>query len=150
MKRLALVLCGAVLAAGCGGDRDAPGAKTAPQPAAQAEPKPILGRKTQKIVDLKKERDRFQEAPVEARASDGMTFNPGRAYAGTVSRTQQLSIKHAIDLFHATEGRYPKDYDEFMTRIIKANHVKLPVLPGHLEYAYDSDSHELKIVKKKQ
>ena len=141
MKRLACLLCGAVWVAGCGGGAD-------DQAKRKPEPKPILGRKTQKIVDLKKDRAKFKDAPVEARGSDGI-LNPGRAYAGTVSKTQRLMIRHAIDLFHATEGRYPKDYDEFMKRIVKPNRIKLPVLPGDRQYAYDSDTRELTIVQKR-
>ena len=58
-----------------------------------------------------------------------------------------MYVEHALDLFNASEGRYPKDYDEFMTRIIKANNIKLPVLPGQWKYAYDVENHKLEVVK---
>jgi hypothetical protein len=34
-----------------------------------------------------------------------------------------------------------------MTRIIKENQIKLPVLPGGARYAYDVENHKLKIVR---
>ena len=142
MKRFLVVLWCAAMVAGCGGRSEAPKDKAAKR-------KPILGRKTQEIVDLQKRKADFQEVKVKARASDGLTLNPGRAYGGVVSKAAKLKIQHAMRLFKAEHDRYPKDYDEFMARIIKANRIKLPVLPGGLEYAYDSDSHELKTVKKR-
>ena len=58
-----------------------------------------------------------------------------------------MYIDHALDLFNATEGRYPKDYNEFMKRIIKENNIKLPVLPGGAKYAYDVKNHKLQVVR---
>ena len=57
-----------------------------------------------------------------------------------------MKVEHDLDIFNALEGRYPKDYDEFMTRIIKANGTKLPVLPGGWTYAYDVPNHKLEVV----
>jgi hypothetical protein len=34
-----------------------------------------------------------------------------------------------------------------MTRIIKANNIKLPVLPGDGKYAYDVENHKLEVVR---
>ena len=58
-----------------------------------------------------------------------------------------LSIQHAMDLYHATNDRYPKDYDEFMTEIIKANNIALPQLPTYQEYGYDEKEHKLVILE---
>lgn len=43
--------------------------------------------------------------------------------------------------------RYPKDHEEFMTQIIKANNINLPVLPGGRKYQYDVENHELVIIE---
>ena len=43
-------------------------------------------------------------------------------------------------------GHFPKDYDEFMTQIIKANNIQLPVLPGGKQYQYDVENHRLVVV----
>ena len=57
-----------------------------------------------------------------------------------------LAIEHALNLYNAAEGRFPQSHDEFMTQIIGANNIRLPVLPGGLNYQYDVDGHRLVIV----
>ena len=54
-------------------------------------------------------------------------------------------IPHAMDLFKATEGRPPKDNDEFMQRIIKENNIKLPELPEGDRYMYDPKTQQLMV-----
>ena len=56
-------------------------------------------------------------------------------------------MQHAVDLFHAENDRYPKDYDEFMTAIIKPNGIALPQLPPYQKYAYDEKEHKLIILE---
>lgn len=70
-------------------------------------------------------------------------------YGPTLERISKMHIEHAVRLYHAEHGEYPKDYDEFMNRIIKPNNIKLPVLPGGLEYQYDEQNHKLVVVEKK-
>lgn len=69
-------------------------------------------------------------------------------YGPTLERISKMEIDRAVQFFHAENGRYPNDYEEFMTRIIKANHIKLPVLPGKMEYQYDEENHKLVVVEK--
>ena len=57
-----------------------------------------------------------------------------------------LAIEHALNIFNANEGRFPKSHDEFMTQVIAANNIRLPVLPSGLDYQYDVDGHRLVIV----
>jgi hypothetical protein len=75
---------------------------------------------------------------------------PLEAYGPILERAVLPQVNHAVDLFHAAEGRYPKDYDEFMSRIIKTPEgtIKLPVLPGDKRYAYDVKNHTLIVVEK--
>ena len=72
---------------------------------------------------------------------------PLNAYGPALERSFVPLINHDIAAFHALEGRYPKDYDEFMEKIIKANDRKLPVLPGRKKWAYDANKHELIVVE---
>ena len=37
-------------------------------------------------------------------------------YASATQRIAQSHVKHAIDLYHAEHGKYPKDYKEFMDK----------------------------------
>ncbi len=64
-----------------------------------------------------------------------------------IGRTSILNIEHAVDLYHAANDRYPKDYDEFMTEIIKANNIALPQLPYYQKYGYDEKEHKLVILE---
>lgn len=72
------------------------------------------------------------------------------AYEPLKQQISQLGIEHAIQLFHALEGRYPKDYDEFMQRVIAENNIRLPVLGKGFRYEYDVENHKLLIVQKSE
>ena len=71
---------------------------------------------------------------------------PLTAYGPLVEKVSILAVEQAINLFQATEGRYPKDHAEFMEKIIRANNMRLPVLPNKGEYRYDEQSHALMVV----
>lgn len=58
-----------------------------------------------------------------------------------------LQIEHALNLYNAAEGNYPKSHEEFMTNIIQANRLVLPQLPADLQYQYDVANHKLVIVR---
>ena len=72
---------------------------------------------------------------------------PLEAYGPIVQQLAGMQIDHAVNLFHATEGRYPNSYDEFMTRIIKENNMQSPMMPAGLEYQYDVENHKLVIIR---
>ncbi|MBN1393705.1 MAG: hypothetical protein JW959_01555 [Pirellulales bacterium] len=56
-----------------------------------------------------------------------------------------LQIEHAEKLFKAEHGRMPKDHEEYMEKIIKANQIKLPELPEGERYRYDSEKEQLMV-----
>lgn len=72
---------------------------------------------------------------------------PLSAYGPTVENIAKTAIKVELETFNATEGRYPKDYDEFMEKIIKARNIQLPVLPYKGRYMYDEANRELVVVR---
>ncbi|MDA1230541.1 MAG: hypothetical protein O2856_07195, partial [Planctomycetota bacterium] len=74
---------------------------------------------------------------------------PLEAYGPIVQKVAALGIEHAVNLFNASEGRYPNSYEEFMTRIIKENRIQLPTLPPGLEYQYDVENHKLVVIQSK-
>jgi len=82
---------------------------------------------------------------LKVQASDPLTAVSG-TYTAALGRLEISQIEHAVNLFHASEDRYPKDMDEFMQRIIKENNIKLPVLAGGKKYQYDVENHTLVIV----
>ncbi len=78
----------------------------------------------------------------------GMIAQPARTLFAVKQRAVfEIQIPSALKLFEATEGRKPKSHDEFMSRIIKANQIKLPELPAGQTYVYDSQAHELMVQK---
>lgn len=159
--RRALALSVALIAlAGCD-DTPAPGTpgvgaasaskpEPAPPPAADiGKPREILGRRTTDIRDAQKEMKAAGaiEAPKRPVAKDPITL-AGNVYVSAIGQTSINNIKHAMDLYHAeNDGKYPKDYPEFMEQIIRKNNIALPTLPYYQEYAYDAPNHKLIILE---
>ncbi len=107
----------------------------------------IFGKKTDQIGEF--------DPDANVTVSDGKMkpanpLNPigaSKAYGPAVEKISKLYIDQAVNLFWAEKGRYPRDYNEFMEKIIKQNQIKLPVLPGNLEYQYDAANHKLVVVE---
>ncbi|HEV8001687.1 MAG TPA: hypothetical protein VGP63_17510 [Planctomycetaceae bacterium] len=109
------------------------------------DPNSIIGKKTDDIKEFDpKAKQVVSDSKVHI--TDPI-LGPLEAYGPIMETIHVNYVKHAIDLFHAEEDRYPKDHEEFMRRIIKANQIKLPVLPGGAKYAYDVENHVLRVVK---
>jgi len=54
-----------------------------------------------------------------------------------------IQIPSALNLFRASEGRFPKSHEEFMEKIVKANQIKLPELPAGMVYRFNTELGEL-------
>ena len=107
-------------------------------------PNSIIGKTTDKIEKFDPNAPQ-QVHDGKVRANDPV-LAPLQAYGPIMEKISTLNVDYAVRLFEAENGRYPKDYDEFMARVIKANQIKLPVLPAGARYAYDEQSHTLKVV----
>lgn len=143
---LSLAVC--ALASGCEEEPRHVGGQANVQAKTKAEPQPILNRRTQEVRDAAAElkKGEAKVATTKITARDYISLQ-GNAYVSIIGQTSVLSIKHAMDLYHAANDRYPKDYDEFMAEIIKANNIALPKLPHYQEYAYDEKEHKLIILE---
>ena len=120
------------------------GSKPVPEPEAKGDGKGIFGKTTQDIGLFDPQApQRVSDQKIEA--SDPVTA-PLSAYGPMVEKVSILAVEQAINLFQATEGRYPKDHAEFMEKIIRANNMRLPVLPNKGEYRYDEPTHSLVVV----
>ncbi len=146
----ALAVCLVVVTAGCEEERN-PGSKpagTGAKAQAPANSGPIIGQRTQDVrnaaVELQK--GGAQVGSTRIVAKDPISLQ-GNAYVSIIGQTAILSIQHALDLYHATNDRFPKDYDEFMAEIIKANNIALPQLPPYQKYGYDEKEHKLIILE---
>lgn len=117
------------------------------QPAAnKPDDKGIFGKKTQDIGEFDKDKANQVRSDQSIHASDPVTA-PLSVYGPAMERISLTHVTHAIELFNASEGRYPKDHEEFMQRIIKENNIQLPVLPYKGQYKYDVEKHELVVVR---
>lgn len=128
------------LTSGCGSGTQT--VKQLPQPPQGSQPKP-----PEQVGEFDPNGDK-QEADDSITMSNPIT-GPLEAYQPLKQQVIGMGIDHAIQLFHALEGRYPKDLDEFMTRVIKENHIKLPPLGDGQSYEYDVQNHKLLIVEDK-
>lgn len=109
-------------------------------------PNSIIGKKTQDVGKFDPNaKQEVSDSKVRVSA-DPVTY-PLQAYGPMVEQIMKTHVEHAIRLFEAEHGRYPKDYDEFMTEIIKKNNIQLPVLPNNMKYKYDEVNHKLEVVK---
>ena len=67
---------------------------------------------------------------------------PASVYWRAQERITFDQIKHAMDLYKATNGSAPKTHEEFMEKIIKEGMLKLPQLPPGQRYVYLPDKEE--------
>lgn len=110
----------------------------------QKSPNSILGKTTQNVGEFKPEAG-AAVSDSKVRVSDPITA-PVQAYGPMLEQISKTAIAQALNLFNATEGRYPNTHEEFMTRIIQENNIRLPVLPGGKQYQYDVANHQLVVV----
>jgi hypothetical protein len=126
------------LAAGC--------TEAKSKPADDNSGKGIFGKKTQDIGEFDKNKANQVVSDQKIHATDPIT-GPLAAYGPMVERISMIEITSALNLFNAENGRFPRDHEEFMEKIIKANNIQLPVLPYKGQYKYDVEKHELVVVR---
>lgn len=138
----------ALLTAGCEEPRhlgDAPRST-----AAKKEPEDtfIVGKKTTEIgrADDPALQKGAHQAPGKITAKDPISIQ-GNAYVVAIDRIAVMNVQHALDLYHATNDRWPASHDEFMKEIIQANGIALPALPRYQKYVYDVNQHQLQVLE---
>lgn len=72
------------------------------------------------------------------------------AYGPLKQQISGMAVTQAVEMFRATEGRYPKTYNEFVSKVVEANRIRLPVPGNGLEYQYDVQNHCLVVVRLKK
>ena len=135
------VLVGLIVCAGC--------LESSGKPTDDNSGKGIFGKTTQDIREHDKNKADQVVSDQKIHATDPITA-PLSTYGPMMERISTAEITHVVDLFHAEYDRYPKDLDEFMEKIVKANNIRLPVLPYKGRYEYDVAKHELMIVRDAQ
>ncbi|MEI7780753.1 MAG: hypothetical protein WCJ18_02370 [Planctomycetota bacterium] len=72
------------------------------------------------------------------------------AYRTSVGKLSIIAVDQKMSFFQAENDRKPKDYNEFMDRIIekgKPDGILLPMLPYYQEYAYDPEANALVVME---
>ena len=134
-------------AAGNGASYDMSAQPTPPLPAVVQDPSQPAGAvPQQQEQEMVRERAQVGVGEKGRDIGEGIISTPIKAY---FSAKQQIvfniQIPHAMNLYKATNDRAPRTHDEFMSKIIKANFVKLPQLPEGHEYVYDPEKEELMV-----
>ena len=135
-----IILATTILSAGCGG-------LLSPEAADPEREKKtsIIGKKTQEIGEFDAKAD-VEVSDSKIRATNPLTYAV-EARQPMIEKIMKSHIQHAVRLFEAVNARYPKDHEEFMEKVIKANNIKLEELGGGWKYQYDVDAHELRVVR---
>ena len=60
----------------------------------------------------------------------------------------EIVIPKNMQLFQATNGRFPKSHEEFMKEIVEFGQIQLPELPEGGRYVYDPKTHQLMVESK--
>lgn len=110
-----------------------------------SQPKQTAKLKTTDDIGEFKAADGKQTVSSEVKISNPIT-GALEAYEPTKQKIGELAIQKSVDIFNAIEGRYPKDHEEFMTKVIKANKIRLPALSPGKQYQYDVENHALMVV----
>jgi hypothetical protein len=126
----------------------------APAAAPVAAPAPIqtrqtLKKTTQNVLELS---EAIKQGGVRAEMSiksQGLEV-AADAYRTSVGKLSIIAVEQKMNFFQAENDRKPKDYKEFMDRIIepgKPDGINLPMLPYYQEYAYDPEAKELVVIE---
>lgn len=130
------------------------GEKKAPPPAATPAAAPIqtrqtLKKTTQNVLELSKAIEQGGVRAEMSIKSQGLEV-AADAYRTSVGKLSIIAVDQKMNFFQAENDRKPKDYKEFMDRIIepgKPDGIMLPMLPYYQEYAYDPEAKELVVIE---
>lgn len=123
-------------------------AKAAPKEGSQ--PREILGKTTSDIRDTNAELGKGGVVANNQESARKTVFAPSKQYISAIDRVAAMHIQHAVELYRAETGEYPKDYDEFMSNVIKKgkpDEIRLPQLPHYQEYSYDAQARQLIVIE---
>jgi hypothetical protein len=82
---------------------------------------------------------------------EGIVVTPAKAYFSAKERIAfEIQVPHALQLYEASNGEAPKTETEFFDNVIKANQIKLPVLPPGAKYVYDVETKQLMVERPKK
>ena len=108
----------------------------------------IIGKTTKKVGEW--DPDAGRELAVQD-GSDINIINKNMKVLGKVThQIGQMKVQQSLELFRATEDRYPKSHKEFMDKVFDVYVIELPEPLTTCEYQYDVENHQLLVVKKEK
>ena len=84
-------------------------------------------------------------ASANANNAMGIVTVPVATFFNIRERVVLLQIQDGLNKFKGEHGRFPATHAEFMEQIVRANNIKLPVLPPNHEFVFEGG--ELKVQK---
>ena len=141
---LLATIAGAVALIGCSGPAAPPAAAPAP-----VQTRQTLKKTTQNVLELS---EAMKQGGVRAEMSiTGQGLDVAAdAYRTSGGKLSIIAVDQKMNFFQAENDRKPKDYAEFMARIIepgKPDGLMLPMLPYYQEYAYDPEAKGLVVIE---
>jgi len=146
-NELILLTLGIAVLLGCNHTEPA-GPSSSPQPVVNAPPPPppLPAAKPPEMVQKKAAVGVGEKGHYDAPVIVSPIVVPvATLFAAKEKIAFEIEIPEAMKLFKATEDRVPKSHEEFMQRIIKENHIILPLLPEGHHYVYDPKRGELMV-----
>ncbi len=108
-------------------------------------PNSIIGKTTQEIEKFDPNAN-IEISDLKVKISNPIT-GALEAYGPIVQKHSVGQVNYAIELYRAEHGVYPKDYEEFMEKVVIQGQIRLPVLPGKWKYSYDEKEHDIKVIR---
>jgi hypothetical protein len=143
------LLCIAILSFACVGCGDS--AAPVPVPPAPAQnavsrpPDPVIATPPAPPTQYKASEDHTAKGMKAAEIGKGVISTPTKIYLRIPDKLVFEQVTHALNLYRASNGDFPKTQEEFMREIIAANNLKLPELPAGSSYVYRPAEGELMI-----
>ncbi len=141
----ALVLACSLFAAGC-----TPPSSSARKDDAPKDNTGIFGKKTGEIGEFDPNAGaEVSDSAIDKNRLATPVIGAASAVGPLMEQSAKLAVTQALNFFYAEHGRYPKDHEEFMQKVMVYYQLdgKLPVLPGGNKYQYDVENHELVVIK---
>lgn len=128
-------------AAGDGASYDMSAQPAPPLPAVVQDPLP-----QQQEPEMVRERAQVGVGEKGRDIGQGIISTPIKTYFSVKQQIAfNIAIPQAMNLYKATNGHAPKSHDEFMSKIIEFNRIRLPELPQGHKYVYDPEKKELMV-----
>ncbi|MEO1990631.1 MAG: hypothetical protein ABGW78_01775 [Pirellulales bacterium] len=141
LHRETLLVCVVTMMIGCAPEE-------APKKQA-VQTRETINKTTQNVLQLKKALEDGAQLASMKITGDGMTV-ASDAYRTSVGKLGVIAVDQKMQFFEIENDRKPKDYEEFMKRIIgkdQPDGIQLPMLPYYQEWAYDPEKKSLVVVE---